>query len=106
MNGPGSLGVSQPKPFVYTSVTDEIRQLLTRRERWIFNNLGVIVTLTIHWLGPPFFLPWCSEAMLAIWSERLAKGPYQKNTLLTVRLEPAILRLQYPRFYPIALDYY
>jgi len=24
------------------------------RERWIFYNRGVILTL-IHWLGPPFF---------------------------------------------------
>jgi len=34
----------QPKPFVYTSPT-EIRLLLTRRERWIFYNRRVILTL-------------------------------------------------------------
>jgi len=31
--------------------------------------------------------------MLEVWSERLAKGPYQKNTLRIVRLAPAILRM-------------
>jgi len=67
--------------------------LLLKRERYIFNNCGMILALFIHWLGPPF-LPWCSEAMLAIWSERLAKGPYQKNTPLAVGLEPVIYRLQ------------
>jgi len=41
------------RPFVYTSPT-EIQLLLTKRERWIFDNHGVILTL-IHWLGPPFF---------------------------------------------------
>ena len=51
--------------------------LLTKRERWIFYNRGVILTL-IHGLGPPWFLVWWSEPTLAIWSERLTKGPYQK----------------------------
>ena len=37
---------------------------------------------------PPLFLRWCSEATLAIWSEGLVKGPYQKNTWPTVRPEP------------------
>jgi len=90
-------GVSQPKS-VYISPAHkpdntspaETRLLLSRRERWIFNNRGVILTLIIHWLGPPLFLPRCSEAKLAIWSERLAKGPYQTNTPPTVRLKPAI----------------
>ena len=34
-------------------------------------------------LGPLFILPWRSE----IWSERLAKGPHQKNTPLAVKLK-------------------
>ena len=52
----------------------------------LHNNCGIIVTL-IHWLGPPLFLLWWSEPMLAIWSERLAKGSYpyyQFPTYLTV----------------------
>jgi len=49
----GEVGVSHPKPFVYTSPA-EIRLLLTKREKWIFYNRGVILTL-IHRLGPPFF---------------------------------------------------
>jgi len=69
-------GVSQHKPFLYTSPA-EIR--LLRNERWIFNNCEVILTLIIHWLAPPLLLPWCFEATLAIWSERLAKGSYQKT---------------------------
>jgi len=46
--GWGSVNLSMftyhPLKFGYSS----------RRERWIFNNRGVILTL-IHWLGPPFF---------------------------------------------------
>ena len=72
------LEVSQPKT-VYTSPA-ETRLLLSERERWIFNNRRVSLTLIIHWLGPASFLPRYFEAPLAIWSERLAKGPYQKNT--------------------------
>ena len=52
-DGLGRLGVGQPQPFVYTS-SAEIWLLLTKRERWIFYNRGVILTL-IHWLGPPLF---------------------------------------------------
>jgi len=88
-DGPGRLGVGQPKPLIYTSPA-EIWLLLTRRERWVSN----ILTLIIHWLGPPLFLPWWSEHTRAIWSERLAIDPYQKNTPPTVRLEPAIYRFQ------------
>jgi len=54
MDDPGRLGVSQPKPFVYTSPT-KIWLLLSRRERCIFNNCEVILTLIIHWLGSPLF---------------------------------------------------
>jgi len=92
-DGPGKLGVSQPKPFVYTPPA-EIRLLLTKREWWICNNHGVTLTPIIHWLRPPLFLPWCFRATLAIWSERFARDPNQKNTTPTVRLEPAIYRLQ------------
>jgi len=82
MDGAGRLGVSQPRPFVYIY----LHVLNEKRE--------VILTLIIHCLGPPLFLSWCSEATLAIWSERLAKGPYQTNFPPTVRLEPAIFKLQ------------
>ena len=78
----GRLGVGRPKPFVYTSLA-KMRLLLTRKGRWIFYNRGVILTI-IHWL-------WWSEPTLAIWSERLAKGPYQKNTPPAVGLDPTIL---------------
>jgi len=43
----------------------ESQLLLVKRERWLFN---------------------CFETTLAIWSEILAKGPYQKNTPSVVRL--------------------
>jgi len=61
----------------------------------------VISTLTIHWLGPPLFLPWCSQAKLAIWSERLAKGPYQNPASSEARTgnpqnaNPSFLPLSY-----------
>jgi len=76
--------------------------LLTRRERWIFNNRWVILTLIIHWLGAPLFLPWYSEATLAVWSERLGKGPYQKRLISAVRLDPEIYRLQIRPFYQLS----
>jgi len=53
------------------------------------------MTLIIHWLRPPLFLSWCFETVLAIWSERLAKDPYQENTPPAVRVEPAIHQLPY-----------
>jgi len=56
MAGPGTLGVSQPKLVVYKSPA-EIMLLLMKRERWIFNNRRVILTLNVHWLGPLLFLP-------------------------------------------------
>jgi len=40
----------------------------------------MIVTLIIHWLGPPLFLLWCSKPAVAIWSQGLAIGLNQKNT--------------------------
>ena len=40
-------------PFVSTSPA-ETRPRFSRRERWIFNNHGVILTV-IHWLEPTFF---------------------------------------------------
>jgi len=48
MDGPGRFGVSQLKWFAYTPPA-EIRLLLTRKERRIFNNRGVILTLIIHY---------------------------------------------------------
>ena len=89
----GGWEASQPKPFVYTPPA-EIRLLLAKGERWIFNNRGTILTLIIHWLGSPWFLPRCFEDTLANWSERLAKAPYQKNTPPAVRLEAEFLRMQ------------
>jgi len=60
------------------------------------------MTLIVHCLGPQLFLPWRSEATLAIWSERLAKGPYHKNTLPTVGLESVIYRWQTRAFYQLS----
>jgi len=54
-----------------------LRLLLTRRERCSFDDRGVILTLIIQSL---LFLPWCSESTLAIWRERLVKGPYTRKT--------------------------
>jgi len=73
-----------------------IRLLLMRRERCIFDSRGVILTLIIHWLRPPLFLPQRSEPTLAIWSERLAKSPYQENNRPAMRLEPVINKLLLP----------
>jgi len=46
----------------------------------------------------PYSLAGCSKATLVIWSERLAKSPYQKNTPPAVKPEPAIHRLQIRAF--------
>jgi len=54
------VGISQPEPFVYTSPTKNW-PLLMRKERWIFENREVILTLIMHWLGPPLFGLWCSK---------------------------------------------
>jgi len=67
--------------------------LLSRRERWIFNNRGMISDLN-PLVGNSIFLPWWSELGLAIWSQELATGPYQKNTPPAAGLVPAIYRLQ------------
>jgi len=61
-----------------------------------------MLTLIIHWLGSPLYLPWCSEATLVIWSERLAKGLYQTNTSSAVILKPPIYRLQVRAFYQLS----
>ena len=43
-------GVNKPKPFCFTTHPSRIRLLLTRRERWIFDNRGVILALiTTGW---------------------------------------------------------
>jgi len=94
VTGWGSVNLSH----LFTHHAPRTRLLLARRERWIFDSHGVILTLIIHWLGPPLFLPWCSEVMLAIWNKGLAKGLYQKNTPPAVRLEPAILTMQIQAF--------
>jgi len=91
------LWVSQSKS-IYTTPA-EIRLLSSRRERWIFDNYWVVQI--IHWLTPPIILPWWFEPKPAIWSERLAKSPYQKNTSPAVGLEPAFYRLQGLAFYQL-----
>jgi len=53
-------------------------QLVGNSQVNILFCIGVILTL-IHWLGPPLFVPWCSEAENL--SERLATGLYQKKNL-------------------------
>ena len=67
------LGVSQTS-HLFTRHLPRVGLLLTKRGRWIFDNHVVILTLNIHWLGPPLFLQRCSEATRAIWGE-----PYQKT---------------------------
>ena len=47
-------------------------------------------------------LLWWSDSSLAIWCEGPAKGPYQKNTPLPVRLEPMIYRLQVQAIYQLS----
>jgi len=42
--------------------------------------------------GPAFFLPWCSEALLTIWSERPIPGNKPTSS------EPAILGMQLQTF--------
>ena len=73
--------------------------LLTKRERWSGALLQPWSNFDPNPLvGTSILLARWSEPTLAIWSERLAKGPYQKNTTPAVRLEPAILRLQIQAF--------
>ena len=66
MGGPGMWVSNQPRPFVLTPPVEN-SPTLKRRERWIFDNRGVILTL-IHWLKSLFF-PVCYKAMLAIRSD-------------------------------------
>jgi len=98
-------GVSVNLSYLFTYHPPRIWLLLTRRERWIFDSCGVIFTLIIHWSGPLLLLPWFFEPTLAIWSDRLAKNPYQKHTPPAVRLEPAILIMQVEVFLPGELSY-
>ena len=95
--GRGSVNLSH----LFTHHPPRIRLLVTRGERWIFDNRKVILALFTGCgcMGLPLFSPWCSKAMLAIWSERLAKGSYQKNAPPAVRLKPAILRIQIQAFF-------
>jgi len=51
-----------------------IRLPLTRRERWIFNNHGVILTFIIHWLGPPVF-----AVVIPTRTRSLGWGAYQEK---------------------------
>jgi len=77
-DGPGMLGVSQPKPLVNPSPIENLATL-SKTEKWIFNNHGVIFTF-IHWLWSALFslgcsrrTPGCPRRTLAIGSERLLK---------------------------------
>jgi len=75
---------------------------------YLWENLNKIFFLYLKWkqlngiiasaTTDLHFLLWCSKASLVTWSERLAKSPYQKNTSLVVRLEPAIYRLEVRAF--------
>lgn len=65
--------------------------LMRRTEKWILDNHGVILT-HIYWWRTSLFLPWCSEAALAIPYERLATSSYQKCTPSTGWLKAAIQR--------------
>ena len=62
----------------------------------IFNNCGMISDPYRLVGASILFSVVISEPMLAIWSEGLAKCPHRKNTARTVRLAPAIYRLQIP----------
>jgi len=82
---PGWGSVSLTHLFTHHSTENSQRE---KRSRWVFDNCGAnFILITTGWDRPPVFLPRCSEATLAIWSERLAKGSYQKNTPRAVRLE-------------------
>jgi len=76
--------LSQPKPIVYSAALNEK------------GEVDLLQPWSDFW--PLIFLVWWSEPTLAIWSERLAKGPYRKNTPPAVGLESAILRLQIQAF--------
>jgi len=99
INAPGWGSVDLSR---FTHYPSETWLFLSQRERWIIDNCGVILTVIIHWLGPPLFLPRCSEPTLAIWSERLAKTPYQKNTMPTLGLVSVIYRLQIQTSYQLS----
>ena len=62
----------------------------------------MILTLIIHWLGPLLSLPWGFETTLAVWGERRAKDPCQKNTPLVVRLKRAVYGLRVRAFYQLS----
>jgi len=70
-----------------------------RRERWICNNRGMVLTRIIHWLGPQLFTVVIRTRASKLEWETF-KGPYQKNTPLVVKLEPVIYRLQVQTFLP------
>jgi len=60
-------------------------------------NLGYSLTVKGPWplsTGRDLhFLPWWSEATLAIWSERLVRGPYKKNSSEAQTCNPGNSRL-------------
>jgi len=82
-------------------VEDQSAQISLRMTSW---NLAVLLgkgevdlyqPRNDFWLvKTSIFLQWLFELTLAIWNEEHAKDPYQTNTAPTVRLQPAIYRLQ------------
>ena len=78
------VGASQPKPFVHMSPAEN-SAILKEYEETDLGRPWSDLDPYIHWLGPPLFLPWCSEATLSIWSERLPEGPYQGSNSVIQR---------------------
>jgi len=70
-----------------------------RRERWTFNNCGVIFTLTlIHWLGPPNFHSGDPNPRQQFEIRGMPKDRAKKTTPPSVGLEPTIRKLQISAF--------
>jgi len=96
LDGPGRLGfVNLTDSFLHGTRQNSAG---LNKKWWIFNNREVILHGPIHWSGPLSFRGVPNPRYVAIWSERLAKGPYQKNTPSSVGLEPAIPRKQIQAF--------
>ena len=62
MDGLGMLGSPNLSQMLYTTHQEHGDK---EEERWSFDKRGVTF---IQWLGPPWFLPWWSEATPEIWS--------------------------------------
>ena len=75
-SGRGSVGVSH----LFCISPNKNLACLNEKGQMDLQQSRVALTL-MHWLGPPLFSLWCFDATLAIWGERLAKGPYQENNV-------------------------